>query len=71
MEKLHNFIEKVYQTGKLPKCCTIADFDVLVNVYNELLNHAQPEFISFSVKNILENCGIITSPKGIGWIAIC
>lgn len=70
MKKLHDLIEKVYETGKLPKCCTITDFYILVYVYNELTAHKRPEFISFSVKSILENCGIITSPKGIGWIAI-
>lgn len=70
MKKLYNLIEKVYETGKLPKCCTITDFNILVSVYNELVKQGQSEFISFSVKNILENCGIMTAPKGIGWIVV-
>ena len=70
MKKLHDLIEKAYETGKLPKCCTIADFDILVSVYNELVKHGRPEFIQLSVKNILENCGVIVAPKGIGWVAI-
>ena len=70
MKKLYNLIEKVYETGKLPKCCTIADFDIIVSIYNELVKGEHPEFISFSVKKILDNCDIMTAPKGIGWIVI-
>lgn len=70
MKKLYNLIEKVYQTGHLPKCCTIADFNIIVSVYNEIIKGKNPEFISFSVKKILDNCGIMTAPKGIGWIVV-
>ena len=70
MKKLRDLIEKVYKTGKLPKCCTITDFHILVSVYNELVMCGHPEFISLSVKNILEKCGVMTAPKGIGWVAI-
>ena len=70
MKKLYNLIEKVYETGKLPKGCTIADFNIIVSIYNEIIKDKHSEFISFSVKKILDNCGIMTAPKGIGWVVI-
>lgn len=70
MKKLYELIKEVYKTGELPNCCTIADFDILLSVYNDLVNGGHPQFISLSVKNILENCGIIVAPKGVGWVAI-
>ena len=70
MKKLYNLIEKVYQTGKLPKYCSLADFNIIVSIYNEIIKGKNPEFISFSVKKILDNCGIITAQKEIGWIVV-
>ena len=70
MKKLYELIKEVYDTGKLPKCCTVADFHILVSVYNNLVKGGHPEFVSISVKNILENCGIMVAPKGVGWIVI-
>ena len=43
---------------------------ILLFLYNELIKGEHPEFISFSVKKILDNCDIMIAPKGIGWIVI-
>lgn len=71
LEKLGAMLNKVYFTGKMPRCCTQSDIAVLQCAYNELRAGKHPEFIQLNVKNILENMGFMTAPKGIGWIVIC
>ena len=71
IRKLGAMLNKCYFEGKMPKCCTQSDVAVLQCVYNELSAHKKPEFISMSVKTVLENLGFIVAPKGIGWIVVC
>lgn len=70
LQKLCGMLEKCYYDGKLPKCCTPADVSTLLYCYNELKEKKHPEFISLPVKNVLENIGFMTAPKGIGWTVI-
>ena len=71
IRKLGAMLNKCYFEGKMPRCCSAADIAVLQIVYNALSAGKKPEFISASVKTILENMGFIVAPKGIGWIVIC
>lgn len=69
MKKFRDMLEKIIDTGKVPKCCTMSDVYALFDVYNDLVTTGKSEFIQHSVKTILENCKINVAPKGIGWIA--
>lgn len=71
LQKLGAMLDKCYFEGKMPKCATQSDIAVLQCCYNKLAQNIRPEFINLTVKNILENIGFITAPKGIGWIVIC
>ena len=71
INKLGEMLNKCYFEGKMPRCCSAADIAILQIVYNALSAGEKPEFISASVKTILENMGFIVAPKGIGWIVIC
>lgn len=70
INKLGEMLNKVYFDGKMPRCCTQSDIAVLQCVYNDLQAGKHPEFIQLNVKNVLENIGFLTAPKGIGWIVI-
>lgn len=70
LDKLGAILNKCYFEGKFPKCCTPSDVAVLQCVYYELRDKKHPEFIQLNVKNVLENIGFLTAPKGIGWIVI-
>ena len=71
LQKLGTMLNKCYFEGKLPKCATQSDIAILQCCYNDLSDKKHPEFVSLTVKNILENIGFMTAPKGIGWIVIC
>ena len=71
LNKLGAMLNKCYFEGSLPKCATQADVAILQCCYNDLAKKKHPEFISLTVKNILENIGFTTAPKGIGWIVVC
>ena len=68
MEKLKNIIKAYIMYGMLPKDTSYSDMRTLVDIYNELVDGKNPEFIQFNVKKVLDTCGILTAPKGIGWI---
>lgn len=68
IKKLKKIIDTTKDTGKLPKGLSLTDFRTLEDVYNNLLKETEVEFISNSVKTLLDSCGIKTREKGIGWI---
>lgn len=69
MKKLKNIIEKIIYDGKLPKRITPYMVDVLINIYNNINNDTETEFIEKDIKILLDKCGIKTKEHGIGWIA--
>lgn len=69
MKKLFEIIEKVYETGKLPREYTLADFRVLENVYMDLVQYCRASFISEKCYKTLAKCGIMAEENGIGWEA--
>ena len=69
MKKLKNLLEDVYISGKLPRGCTLAETQHLVDIYNKLINQESATFIEQNVYNILVKCGIKVKPEGIGWRA--
>ena len=69
MKKLKDMIETIIYKGKLPAGITSYMTDVLISVYNNLLNGENAEFIEPSIKSLMDKCGIKTKENGIGWIA--
>ena len=69
MRKLEKIIDKFIYCGCILKGLSYADMLCLVEIYNELALKGYPEFVQFSIKKVLDDCGIMTAPKGIGWIA--
>lgn len=69
MKKLKDLLENVYINGKLPRGCTLAETQHLVDIYNKLVNKESAGFIEQSVYNVLVKCGIKVKPEGIGWRA--
>lgn len=70
MKELFEVIEKVYETGKLPRGYTQIDFRVLENVYMDLVQYCYADFISEKCYKTLIKCKITVKEKGIGWEAI-
>lgn len=70
MKDLFKIIEKVYETGKLPKGYTQVDFRVLENVYMDLVQYCCANFISEKCYKTLVKCGIAVKENGTGWEAI-
>ena len=69
MKKLKNIIEKIIYDRKFPKGITPYMVDVLINIYNNINNDTETEFIEKDIKILLDKCGIKTKEHGIGWIA--
>lgn len=69
MKKLKNIIEKIIYDGKFPKGITPYMVDVLIDIYNNINNDIETEFIEKDIKILLDKCGIKTKEHGIGWIA--
>ena len=69
MEKLEKIVDEFVFYRCILKGLSYTDMYSLVDIYNELVLNGHPEFIQFSVKKVLDDCGIMTAPKGIGWIA--
>lgn len=69
MKKLKDMIETIIYKGKFPAGITPYMTDVLISVYNNLLNGENAEFIESSIKSLMDKCGIKTKENGIGWIA--
>lgn len=69
MKKLKNIIEKIIYDGKFPKGITPYMVDVLIDIYNNINNDTETEFIEKDIKILLDKCGIKTKEYGIGWIA--
>ena len=69
MAKLKEILEKIFETGNLPKNITPYEADRLVDIYNDLLSGRKSEFIESNIKDVLDSCGIKTEAKGVGWVA--
>ena len=69
MKELFEIIEKVYETGNLPRGYTLADFRVLENVYMDLTQYCCAGFISEKCYKTLVKYGIEVKENGIGWEA--
>ena len=69
MKKLKNIIEKIIYDGKFPKGITPYMVDVLIDIYNNINNDIETEFIEKDIKILLDKCGIKTKEHGIGWMA--
>ena len=69
MKKLKDIIEKIIYDGKFPKGITPYMVDVLIDIYNNINNDTETEFIEKDIKILLDKCGIKTKEHGIGWIA--
>ena len=69
MRALEKMIDKVYETGKLPKGISLSDFRVLEDVYTALKESREAEFINQTICDVLTKCRIKTKTHGIGWIA--
>ena len=69
MKKLKNIIEKIIYDGKFPKGITPYMVNILVDIYNNINNDTDTEFIAKDIKILLDKCGIKTKEHGIGWIA--
>lgn len=69
MKKLKNIIEKIIYDGKFPKGITPYMLDILIDIYNNINNDTETEFIQKDIKILLDKCGIKTTEHGIGWIA--
>ena len=68
MKRFRNYIEK-WLKGETAKgiYVTLYDIDCCIRIYNSIARKEKPEFINSKVKEILDICGIKTTPKGIGW----
>lgn len=69
MKKFKDFIEMVYETGKLPKYLTPCMVTLLPKIYNDLLSRGHSEFIQVEICILLSRCGIQNKPYGIGYQA--
>lgn len=69
MKELFKIIEKVYETGKLPRGYTLSDFRVLECAYMDLVQYCYTNFITEKCYETLVKCGITVKEKGIGWEA--
>lgn len=69
MKKLKDLLESVYISGKLPRGCTFAETQRLVDIYTKLVNKESAGFIEQGVYDVLVKCGIKVKPEGIGWRA--
>lgn len=49
---------------KLP----LASMQMVVNAYNELVLSGKTVTIYRDIKDVLEKCGFVAIPEGIGWI---
>lgn len=67
LNNLRNGISKVYETNKLPKGFTFADFRMLENICESLAELGKAETINERVKDCLGCYGFNIINKGIGW----
>ena len=67
IKKLRELIEKVMDTGKMPKGMTLCEFRELVSAYNALASGENFTTIQQNVRDTLEKCGLRTAVDGIGW----
>lgn len=67
LNNLRNGISKVYETNKLPKGFTLADFRMLENICESLAELGKAETINERVKDCLGCYGLNIINKGIGW----
>jgi len=73
IKRLKKWIDDVYSkienTAKLPKGISVDDFRTIEDAYTAISRNESIEFISQTVHDVLEKCGITMEVKGIGWIA--
>jgi hypothetical protein len=68
MKKLKVILENWIYNGKIEKGCSPADMNLLLELYTEKMKGGKPQFIQMNCKRVLEKCGFIISPYGIGFI---
>ena len=73
IKRLKKWIDDGYSMidnkGKMPKGISIYDFRTIEDAYTAISRNESIEFISQTVHDVLEKCGITMEVKGIGWIA--
>lgn len=67
MRKLAEFLNNIFNTGKIPKGLTLTDVRLLSAVYNDLCEFESTTIINKAILPILKDCGIKTKKEGIGW----
>ena len=69
MKKFREYLEKVCETGKLPRGFTQYMVIVLFKIYNDLVLNGKSTFIEGDICKILNRFGIQTKECGIGYLA--
>lgn len=69
MEKFKDYIEMVYETGKLPRGFTPYMVSLLPKIYNDILSKGKSEFLAGDICKLLNRFGIHTIEYGIGYLA--
>lgn len=69
MKKFKDYIERVYETGKLPRGFTPYMVTLLPEIYNDILSRGKSEFLAGDMCKLLNHFGIHTKEYGIGYLA--
>lgn len=69
MKKFKEYIDSVYETGKLPRGFTPYMVKLLPVIYNDILSRGKAEFLVGDMCRLLNRFGIHTKEYGIGYQA--
>ena len=70
MQNLRNVCESIYSGNNkiFGRRLPLASMNMIIDAYSSLRENGSAESIFMDVKFVLEKCGFIAVPHGIGWI---